>query len=232
MIAIAKLLKEANLQRRQRVEGWGGALPEKKEIFRKAFSDTLRDQEPVMHALWKKRQLERGASIENLSWKRFVMEVRTPDRRCNTKLHEFAAHNQVTFLLVCLHCTESPLYLGSLLNHMNADMETPLVVAIKKRHYDAAAIMLQYGADPCAQWSLSHPAPLHIAAKESTKDIVALLVRYGAHHRDSYFDNVWDAYLTPFDIATFRVKQTHSDARELDEAEAVYEYLLKLNPAI
>lgn len=229
------LLKQAAMQEKQKREnGNDFALISKKSIFKNAFFGRLKDKEINLFAKWRTQQLEKG-NRHDLSWASFIKDFHTPDKECNTKLHEFVMRDQLTFLLACLHCDESSIYLGKFINCMNREGDTPLMIAVRKRRYGIAVLLLEYGADPNCRWDITCPTALHIAAMESNKDFAALLIHHGADAKDTYHDMAWDVYITSIDSAATRVRNamakpaTDKFLYELNEAEAVYEYLLRSN---
>jgi len=228
--AATKLLKEAKSQRVQKTEIGGVRLPSKQVIFQNAYMDTIGQREVYLFALWKVKQMEKGN--DDVDWQSFVRDFHTPDRDYNTRLHQFAQDNQTLCLLACLHNDKSELYMGSAVNHLNKSMETPLMVAIRKRHYEVAVLLLTHGANPSYRWEEDYPSPLHYAAIYANKDFAQLLVRYGASPSVTYYD---EENVTPMQCVAKRIQAVITNVvddcsyQELEEAEVLYEYFLRLN---
>ena len=60
-------------------------------------------------------------------------------------------------------------------------MSTPLICAVTGNHYDAAILLLQYGAKPDICDDITNKMPIHIAVEANRSDIVRLLIEHGAN---------------------------------------------------
>lgn len=226
-----RLVKEVKFQRLQMERREvAKQLPSKADIFRNAF---LRSVESVANKMYEKWKFERCFYKEELlERQRFVDSMHSVDDYRNTKLHQFAQENNLTYLLACLCGSNKDIHLAYMVNRTNAEGDTPLMLAVKNRHVEACRILLNFGANASYRRDVNCFTPLHLAASYATKEIAELLVANHANPTEVYHNFFFGALCKPVDCAKRRldtiekVKRKKKTTREWKEAQAIYEYLL------
>ena len=182
-----RLLREAQSQRDQ-INANTEMLPHRSQIFRNAYQYVVENELPgYFYRKWcKKYNMDPLRDRTRRRYLKYMVHVDKDDG--NTRLHEFVDKDKTTILYACLTARKSPIFLGSYINWPNKSHATPLIVAIFKNHYEAAAVLLESGADPNHQISTSHPAPLHYAVRVGDLDMVNLLLNFHADPTLRYFD--------------------------------------------
>jgi ankyrin repeat protein len=97
---------------------------------------------------------------------------------------------------------------GALLNARDKDGSTPLHCAAWKGHYEIVELLLEAGADVCAQNGNEHwgTTPLHAAAHANQAKIAELLIEHGADLNAQDLSGKTPMHHTTFHKATAAAK--------------------------
>jgi len=225
-----RLLKEARAQLNQMRSHGVNGMPSRVMMFKNAYRESCRT---VIERMTTKWEAAVGlAELDEPNRERVGEFLRSMDDDYNTKLHQFSRSNESTYLLACLINDDANI--SSMVNHINRFKQTPLMIAIEMRHFNIAVLLLAHGASSTYRIGDTCPTPLHLAAMFAGVDFVKLLVSHGANAHDVYYDEYTETYCRPVDCAkrraamAMRTAYTEKGHAATEEAEAIYEYLLRL----